>query len=137
MQAFKRFNLLLLVVMVAMMIMACATMNKMVTPTPLTPKQQAIVWGNLYNSEYVDFMTVKDNPLATQAQKDIANKKKALLVRVYPLLKAYNAPVLSADGKPVLGADGKPTGEIKGGDALTTMAIEAVFAELTALEGGM
>ena len=60
---------------------------------PLTPKQQATIWMNIYISEYDDTMAMAINPSATPAQKEMVAKKKAILTKVWPLLKVYIAIV--------------------------------------------
>lgn len=123
----RRFKIEILLLAV-MLLAGCGTINSLITPTPLTPKQQAIVWGNLYNQAYAETMATAKNPAATTAQKSIAMKKKAVLIRVWPLLKSFNAPILDNDGL--------PTGEIQGGNAATTAAIGLAFTELSNLSTG-
>lgn len=54
-----------------------------------TPKQQAIVWMDVYNAQYDDTMAIMTSPNATESQKAVGRKKKEILVKVWPLLKIY------------------------------------------------
>jgi hypothetical protein len=78
------FVLLLLIVLIG-----CATNGG----SKLTPKQNATVWMQVYNSTYDDTMLTMQNPLATPEQKNIALQKKAILTQIWPLLKVYVATV--------------------------------------------
>ena len=85
---FKRNTGYLMAVLLVIGLMACAT-----TPAskPLTAKQQAAVWMTVYNSQYDDTMAMAKNPSSTPAQKEMVAKKKAILTKVWPLIKAYVA----------------------------------------------
>jgi len=96
MQQFKRFNVLCLAVMLAVVV-GCATTG--ITTKPLAAKQQASIWMIVYNSTYDDTMAMAKNPKATQAQKDMAAKKKVILTQVFPLLKIY-AGIADTGGTP-------------------------------------
>ena len=79
----KSIYVLLLMVLI-FTLAACAALE---TAQNLTPKQQLTVWMQVYNSTYDDTMTMANSPSLTQAQKDLINKKKAILTQAWPLLK--------------------------------------------------
>ena len=81
------------VLVMALMLMAASC------PKTLTAKQQGAVWFSVYNSTYDDTMSVMKNPASTIVQKEMAQKKKAILVQVWPLLKIY-ASVVDSGGTP-------------------------------------
>lgn len=113
----RRFKVSLAIILLAFVLVACAT-----TPAPqsMTPKQQATVFLQTYNAVYDDTMSMATNPNATQAQKDMVVKKKAILTQVWPLLKAYTSIV---DG------GGTPTPE-------STAQLTNLINQLTTLAGG-
>lgn len=120
MQAYKRITVLFLILLVAIMALtSCAT-----APTkpdkPMSPKQQAAVWMNIYNVQYDDTMSMANNPNATPAQKAMVAKKKAILMKVWPLLKSY-ARITDTGGTP---------------SASEEQAIINLINELTTLAGG-
>jgi hypothetical protein len=82
----RQFQIFVLLLLIIGMI-GCATNGK------LTPKQNATVWMQVYNSTYDDTMLTMQNPLATPEQKNIAQQKKAILTQIWPLLKVYVATV--------------------------------------------
>jgi len=65
----------------------------------LETKQQATIWLNVYNAEYDDTMAIMTNPASTPAQREIGAKKKAVLAKIWPLLRAYVA-VVDTNGTP-------------------------------------
>ena len=87
---------------------------------PLNPKQQCTVWMILYNSEYDSAMATMTNPASTQAQKDLALKKKAILAKVWNPMKLYVA-VVEAGGIP---------------SAIDAQTITDLMNELLELAGG-
>ena len=84
---------IMLVMALSLMLMAASC------PKTLTAKQQGAVWFSVYNSTYDDTMSVMKNPASTVVQKEMAQKKKAILVQVWPLLKIY-ASVVESGGTP-------------------------------------
>ena len=84
---FKRSFLLLSVFLMCLVVSSCATTG------PQTPDGEPIIWINVYAAQYDDAMTVMKNPQSTQAQKDVAQKKKAILIKAWPLLKVFAATV--------------------------------------------
>lgn len=76
---------LALVLSFIVILAACATIGQ----KPMTPQRQAIVWMSVYNAEYDDVFNIMVSPTSTPAQKDMARKKKAILVKVWPLIRAY------------------------------------------------
>jgi len=79
------------VLVMALMLMAASC------PKTLTAKQQGAVWFSVYNSTYDDTMSVMKNPASTIVQKEMAQKKKAILIQVWPLLKIYASVVDSGE----------------------------------------
>jgi hypothetical protein len=110
----------LIVSVVLMLIMVLCACSLFTSTTKLTPKQQASVWFSIYNQTYDDTMATMKNPASTQSQKDVAQKKKAIMTQVWPLLKVYAVIV---DG------GGTPTTE-------SQAAITSLFNELTSLATG-
>lgn len=82
--------LLALIVAIA----ACATIN-----VGKTPKEQALYFLNTYNMEYDNTMAVMRNPNSTPTQIAIAQKKKAILTQMWPMLKSYTN-IVDSGGKP-------------------------------------
>jgi hypothetical protein len=95
-------------------LMGCVTNGK-----KLTPKQNATVWMQVYNTTYDDTMLTMQNAAATPAQKSIALQKKAILAEAWPLLKIYVATV-EAGGVPAAELEATLTALI---NRLTTLAI--------------
>jgi uncharacterized membrane protein len=91
-QSKKLYILLFILVILS----ACATTGTV----PMTAKQQATVWMDTYNAIYDDTISVMKNPLSTSAQKDLAQKKKSILIQVWPLLKVY-VSVVEGGGVPL------------------------------------
>jgi hypothetical protein len=91
---YKR-NLAVLVA-VLFVITACATTTGTQT---MTPKRQATIWLGVYNAQYDDTMSIMTNPNSTPAQKEMGKKKKAILTKVWPLLKTYVA-IIDGGGTP-------------------------------------
>jgi hypothetical protein len=83
---------ILAILVVLFFIGACASLTGTGTQT-MTPKRQATIWLNIYNAQYDDTMSVMTNPNSTAAQKELGLKKKAILTKVWPLLKVYVAVV--------------------------------------------
>jgi len=111
----KRISIL---VICLLMLVSCAS----ITGTKeLTPKQQATVWMSIYNSTYDSAMATMTNPNSTSAQKDIAQKKKVILSKVWNPLKLYIA-VVEGGGIP-------DTEDIK--------VISDLINQLTNLTGGL
>ena len=100
MRMHNRTNLVLFALLaVLVMVSACAT-----TGQTLTAKQQGIIWGSTYISEYDSVKDVLSSSSSTVAQRELAVKKKDILSKAWPLIKDFNAPV---DPK-------NPTGDIVG-----------------------
>lgn len=96
---FLGVTLILIELLVIMAVLvSCATLGQ---TKPMTAKQQATVWMSVYNSTYDDILSVMKNPASTTAQKDLAQKKKAVLVQAWPLMKIYVA-VVESGGVPTL-----------------------------------
>jgi hypothetical protein len=117
MKTVKRFSPIIGMLMI-LALMACATTGT--TTKPLTAKQQAAVWMSIYNTTYDDTMAMAKNPKASPAQKEMVAKKKAILTKVWPLLKAYVA-IIDAGGTPA---------------AAQGTAITDLINELTNMAGG-
>ena len=85
----NRTNLVLFALLaVLVMVSACAT-----TGQTLTAKQQGIIWGSTYISEYDSVKDVLSSSTSTVAQRELALKKKDILTKAWPLIKDFNAPV--------------------------------------------
>lgn len=112
----KKINVLFLSLML-LTFMACpgAQITK-----PLTAKQQAAVWMQIYNQTYDDTMRTAKDPKATSTQKEMVVKKKAILAKLWPLLRTYVA-VTDAGGTPAVEQGA---------------AISDLITELTSLAGG-
>jgi hypothetical protein len=117
MQVARRTGIMLLVLMMAMVLMACPKNGT--TTQPLTAKQQATIWMDVYNATYDDTMAVMKNPASTPAQKDMAQKKKAILTQVWPLLKVYIS-VVDNGGTPSVESVAAITGYMNQLTALAT-----------------
>jgi hypothetical protein len=87
---YKRQLQFIIMLLVIISLVGCATSG---TSTKFTPKQNATVWMEVYNSTYDSTMATMKNPASTQDQKNIALQKKAILAEVWPLLKIYVATV--------------------------------------------
>ena len=57
-------------------------------PTRAQLQKQVILWNSIYSMEYEDTLSIMTSPSSTEAQKEMGRKKKAILVQVWPLLKA-------------------------------------------------
>lgn len=120
----NRVNLMLFVLLAMVVVVSgCAGQKAM------TDKQQGAVWGGIYVSEYDNVKTVLGNPAATSSQKELAMKKKEILVRAYPLIKDFMSPVDKTN----------PSGPIVGysmsADKMSMLM--SLIDELTALIGGV
>jgi len=108
-------------VFLTVIICGCATMTPAPDKKPMTPKQQATMWLNIYSQQYDDTMAMAKNPNSTPAQKEMVSKKKAVLSKIHPLLRAYVATVDSG---------GIPTPE-------ATATLTGLVNNLVALQGGV
>lgn len=54
-----------------------------------SPKEKALFWLNIYNTEYDAYLTKVNMPNLLDAQKKILAIKKRILTEVYPPLKMY------------------------------------------------
>jgi len=115
----KRFNQISILLLV-MAVCSCTWLNSVTGTKPLNAKQQATVWVQVYNSTYDSTMATMTNPLSTPAQKDMAQKKKAILAKAWPILKIYVS---------VVEIGGIPT-------AQDTAALTDLFDQLVVLAGG-
>jgi hypothetical protein len=104
------------------LILALCACSMFSSTTKLTPKQNATIWFQVYNSTYDDTMAVASNPLSTPAQKDMAAKKKVILTQAWPLLRAY-AAIVDAGGTPTADEEAQITALINQLAALATTAV--------------
>jgi len=81
-------DILIVLLMSLVVLSGCATMGLSSDPL-LAAKQQGIIWGSVYNAEYKDVESVMNNKASTPEQITMANKKRAILVKVHPWLKMY------------------------------------------------
>ena len=108
----NRTNLVLFALLaVLVMVSACAT-----TGQTITAKQQGIIWGSTYISEYDSVKDVLSSSTSTVAQRELALKKKDILSKAWPLIKDFNAPI---DPK-------NPTGDIVGYSMSTVKVNELI-----------
>ena len=56
-----------------------------------TPTEKSLAFMQFYNSQYNDTMSLATSSASTQAQKDLAKKKKAVLGELWPLIKLYDS----------------------------------------------
>lgn len=90
----RRRSVALLLVL-AVLVAGCATMGITVKPWgDMTPKEKASQFVQTYNRQYEDTIFMATNPNITEAQKSVVRVKKAVLVKVWPMIKLYNATVV-------------------------------------------
>jgi hypothetical protein len=80
----KHYRKSLILVLFIVLIAGCTTLGK-----PMTVKQNATAWMDIYNSTYDDTMAVMINPHSTTEQRAIALQKKELLKKIWPLMTQY------------------------------------------------
>lgn len=74
-------------------LIACAAVEQ--KPSPLTPQQQLLMEAEIaYIDQYNDAMEMAGNPDLSDAQKDILKLKKAILIKVQPMIRAYSVIVM-------------------------------------------
>lgn len=117
---FEPFNVAILLSVLAGTIILFVLLNCAGrTTNPLTLKQQATLIMGIYNAENRDTRLVMSNPASTPAQKALGAKKRAILIKAHPLLKAYIS-IIDAGGVP---------------DVETTEQITDLINQLVALGG--
>lgn len=84
----KRFNQVSILLLV-MAVCSCTLFSSVTGTKPLNAKQQATVWMQVYSSTYDSTMATMMNPASTPAQKEMAQKKRAILTKAWPILKIY------------------------------------------------
>lgn len=78
------------VAVLLLFLIGCASMG--VKPwAERTPPEKSLSFMQFYNSQYSDTMNLATNTASTQAQKDLAKKKKAILTQLWPLVKLYDS----------------------------------------------
>lgn len=93
----RRHKFLILILILSLSLLSACAMFQ--TAESLTAKQQAAVWMTIYNQTYDDTLAMAKNPNSTPAQKEMVAKKKAILMKVWPLLKSYIA-ITDSGGTP-------------------------------------
>jgi hypothetical protein len=83
----QRFNVVLITVLSLMVFAGCAGNKAMST------KQQGLTMEALYKSTFLEVKAIRENPNATPAQKDMADKKEVILRQVRPILTDFLAPI--------------------------------------------
>jgi hypothetical protein len=79
-----------LFVLLAFIVAGCQTLNVNAKPwAQQTPKERANFMLGIYNAQYDDTMRMATDTTATDAQKAIVVKKKAVLKQIRPLLTTY------------------------------------------------
>jgi hypothetical protein len=117
---FKSWVLVLAILFLLLLFQGCANLGGSGTSADqfgggfqnMTPKQKVVWMLGVYNSQYDDYMRVTgyisdgtgnwqkvSSPDLSDNTKSILEKKKKLLLSVYPLISLYNSSVVS--GKPV------------------------------------
>jgi disulfide oxidoreductase YuzD len=68
---------------------ACAGMIP-VSVQEMTPKQRAAYFMGIYNKQYEDYKIKATMPNLSEDQKIILREKRTALIKVYPLIQAYD-----------------------------------------------
>jgi hypothetical protein len=90
-----RFSILCL-----MLLAFACTANMTMKPWSEQTPQDRLTWMlGIYNAQDRDYRAMAAMPNLTQAQKSVLQKKKAIMVQVYPLIDAYRLTV-SQGGTP-------------------------------------
>lgn len=93
----SRFKFLVPLICLAFLLASCSLFTPVPTTVQKTPLEKAkdmgLYFNQTYNAQYRDTMEMATTPNLSQAQKDMVITKKALLTKVWPLIKAYDAIV--------------------------------------------
>jgi len=89
-----RLMVLLVLVVFALLLGGCATIDKLKTPDKMTHMELA-AWANgVYNAQYDDYVARTADPsLLTEEQKKILRAKKKLLTEAHAILMLYSGYV--------------------------------------------
>lgn len=82
------WKIIAVIVVLGVVLSACATVGQL---APKSAKETSLMFIQTYNTQYEDTMNMAKN--GTPAQKDMATKKKAVLKKAWPLIKAYDGLV--------------------------------------------
>jgi hypothetical protein len=89
-----------------MFFQSCVALNgeKMKSWSEMTPKEKVVVAYSTYNSEYANYMLTTGwmmgvdgawekvtNPVLSEEQKNILRKKKAILIKMWPMVRLYDS----------------------------------------------
>lgn len=86
----KRARVLVVLLVAVAIVAGCATMSVNAKPwAQQSPKERANFMLGIYNAQYDDTMRMATDPNATEGQKAMVAKKKAVLKQIRPLLSAY------------------------------------------------
>jgi len=132
-----RINVAFVLLMMAVIVAGCAGQK------PMTDKQQGVMWMGVFITEYDSVKTVLESPFSTPAQRELALKKKAVLIKAYPLIKDFTSPV-----SPINPATGKKWTNIEllkydgpivgyGMSVAKINMLMGLIDELVALSGGI
>ena len=87
------------VALLVILCFACAANMIMKPWSEQTPKDRLVWMQGIYNAQDRDYRARAVLPNLTPAQKTILQKKKAIMMQVYPLIDAYRLTV-NQGGKP-------------------------------------
>ena len=82
----RKLQTVLAIVCVAWLVAASSHFQQ---AQPMTPKQKAILFMHTYNAQCEDYLILAAKPDLTEEQKQILREKKAILMKLYPLVNAY------------------------------------------------
>ena len=102
-------QLMFMTVLTLFMLQACVALNgeKMKTWSEMTPKEKVTMSYGTYNSQFTSYMTETGwmmningkwekitTPVLSEEQKNMLRKKKAILVKMWPMIKIYDSMTL-------------------------------------------
>ena len=93
MQQRRRTTRAAIVLALCLTLAACATVNVGKPWNEWTPKEKAVYFMRIYNTQYADTMALAKTGTLTEAQKKVVRAKKELLTQVRPLLIIYSGTV--------------------------------------------
>lgn len=97
---------MLVIVLMTIAVCGCATGGK--SFNEMSPKERVTYMYSVYNSQYADYMSMTghvldsgnnwvktSDPELTSDQRSILKSRKEVLVKLYPLIRLYNAQAMS------------------------------------------
>ena len=88
-----------LCILTAAFILSCTANMTMKPWSEQTPKDRLTWMMGIYNAQDRDYRSMAEMPNLTAAQKSVLQNKKAVMLKVYPLIDAYRITV-NAGGTP-------------------------------------